>query len=167
MEPARAPATDGGPAERERMGGTGRGMAAAGVLAMLAGARPAVAQSPPCPAPGDSAAASADTARGPLVRIVARVTAAELRLRTRPRAEVRFAGCAPPDTLIVTERVNLPDPVEPGVTYRDVRVGVDIRTHLNVFCPRSDAGADAALERLCDEIRTALAALPEPPEDDG
>jgi hypothetical protein len=83
----------------------------------------------------------------PDVRIRATVTAREVRFATRPRTSVRTLGCA--DTLVVTERVNLPDPVEPGVAYRDVRVGVEIRADLQVTCLLPALAADPALAGLC------------------
>jgi hypothetical protein len=83
----------------------------------------------------------------PDVVIRATATAREVRFSTQPRTAVRTLGCA--DSLIVTERVNLPDPVQPGVTYRDVRVGVEIRADFRITCLLPALAADPALAELC------------------
>jgi hypothetical protein len=76
--------------------------------------------------------ATADSAAD--VRIFARVQASELRFNTRPRADVAALGCAPADTVRVLVRTNIPDPVVPGETYRNVEVAVEIVTRLSVLC---------------------------------
>jgi hypothetical protein len=55
----------------------------------------------------------------PDVEIGASVRARRLRFRSRPRAEVEVRGA---ETESGSERENLPDEVEPGVDYEDVRV---------------------------------------------
>jgi hypothetical protein len=70
-------------------------------------------------------------------------------------------GCAGWDSVVVTERVNLPDPVEPGVTYRDVRIGVEIRSWLDLRCDApSDpsAAADSVPARPIDPCALILGA---------
>ncbi|HEX6037827.1 hypothetical protein, partial [Longimicrobium sp.] len=91
------------------------------------------------------APAAADSLPDVLIRATA--TAREVRFNTQPRTSVRALGCA--DSVIVTERVNLPDPVEPGVTYRDVRVGIEIRADLRITCLLPALAADPALAGLC------------------
>lgn len=149
------------------------GVMAAGAAAVLA-APPARAQTgcAALPAGADSALAAtlaADSTRAPDVVIRASVSARELRFGSRPRATVRTLGCLPLDTVIVTERVNLPDPVEPGVTYRDVRVGIEVRAHLSVLCLPALA-ADPAFAALCappsasaDPAAASPAPAPTPP----
>ncbi|HYR06370.1 MAG TPA: hypothetical protein VEQ60_01300 [Longimicrobium sp.] len=83
--------------------------------------------------------------RAPDLVIIASASAREVRFESEPRATVRLNGCAALDTVIVTERTNLPDPVQPGVTYRDVRVGIEIRGWLSVECIAALAAADPAL----------------------
>lgn len=63
------------------------------------------------------------------VEIGASVTAKRLRFRQKPKTHVEFHGeLHEPEghgelqTASGSERKNLPDEVEPGVTYRDVRV---------------------------------------------
>jgi hypothetical protein len=51
----------------------------------------------------------------PDVEIAALVRAEELRFECKPEVVVRAAE-------VVSERENLPDEVEPGVTYRDIAV---------------------------------------------
>ena len=116
-------------------------------------APPARGQTTACPA-----GAPADSTRAPDVVIVASAQIDELRFEGAPQVRLSLLGC---DSVRVTERRNLPRPVQPGVTYRDVGVGIEIRSWLNVQClPRvAGAGADPALAR-------ALAALcaPAPPD---
>jgi hypothetical protein len=114
----------------------------AAVLAALACA-PAAAQE--CVGIAVNADSARAQGRRPDLLIVASVSAREVRFETQPQAEVRLTGCAALDTVIVTERTNLPDPVQPGVTYRDVRVGIEIRGWLNVQCVAALAAADPAL----------------------
>ena len=54
----------------------------------------------------------------PDIELSARVTARKLRFDSVPETDVRYAG----ESSSVSERENLPDQVEPGVTYRDVQV---------------------------------------------
>jgi hypothetical protein len=112
------------------------------VLAALACA-PAAAQE--CAGLAVNADSARAQGRRPDLLIVASVSAREVRFETQPDAQVRLTGCAALDTVIVTERTNLPDPVQPGVTYRDVRVGIEIRAWLNVECIAALAAADPAL----------------------
>jgi hypothetical protein len=70
----------------------------------------------------------------PDIEIGARATAKRLRFRRKPRTKVEFEGGTRVrandrveevelESDSQTERRNLPDEVEPGVTYRDVEVG--------------------------------------------
>jgi hypothetical protein len=58
----------------------------------------------------------------PDVEIGAVVRAKKLRFRKKPETEVRVEGEPGVDRESGSSRENLPDEVEPGVTYRDVRV---------------------------------------------
>lgn len=62
------------------------------------------------------------TDREPDVEMAASVRAKELRFECKPEVRVRAYADAPASAEHVTERDNLPDEVEPGVTYRDVAV---------------------------------------------
>lgn len=128
----------------------------AAIVAALASA-PAAAQE--CAGPVVNADSARAQGRAPDLLITASVSARELRFESEPRAQVRLAGCAALDTVIVTERTNLPDPVQPGVTYRDVRVGIEIRGWLSVECIAALAAAEPA---LCApvQVRTNLTQPP-------
>jgi hypothetical protein len=56
------------------------------------------------------------------IEIGAAARARRMRFRTKPEAEVEFRGSPEIESDSHTERENLPDEVEPGKTYRDVRV---------------------------------------------
>lgn len=115
------------------------------MAAMLTALACASAAAQECALPGVGADSVDAPERRPDVLIVATVTAAELRFESEPQARLRVNGCELPDAAYVTERTNLPDPVQPGVTYRDVRVGIEIRGWLNVECIAALAAADPAL----------------------
>ena len=63
-----------------------------------------------------------DRVPDPDIEIGAAVRAKKLRFRRVPETKVEFTGESERDQVSVSERENLPDEVEPGVTYRDVRV---------------------------------------------
>lgn len=89
---------------------------------------PGYAQQPatPCPAPR-SLAASTDSAK-PDIAIRARVEMRELRFDSSPQMSLQVFGCPQVDTSRVVVRTNLPQPVQPGVTYRNVVI--DYRLNL-------------------------------------
>jgi hypothetical protein len=60
--------------------------------------------------------------REPDIELGANVRAARLRFGRRPVGEVGFSGDPDSDTASRSDRENLPDEVEPEVTYRDVNV---------------------------------------------
>lgn len=70
-----------------------------------------------------------DRIEDPDIEIGAAVKADRLRFKSKPKTKVEFHGelnerehRAELETSSGSERENLPDEVEPGVTYRDVRV---------------------------------------------
>jgi len=132
---------------------------AAAAAALTAGRASAQAAAP-CAAV-DSA--RSDTA-GAEVRIIASVTIAELRFDARPRATVRTSGCGGTGSPVrVIERRNLPERVEPGVTYRDVYVAVEILGRVESACIAALA-ADASLAGVCaPAARADTARAPPPP----
>jgi hypothetical protein len=130
-------------------------MALAAMLGLASA--PAAAQDACAPLPD---LAARDSTGGALVVVRASASIQELRFESQPRTRVRTTGCAALDSVVVTERVNLPDPVEPGVTYRDVRVGIEIRASLNVACLHPALAADPALAGLCSPAPSASAAPP-------
>jgi hypothetical protein len=62
------------------------------------------------------------TDREPDLEMRAAVRAEKLRFQCVPDVEVRAYADSPADAESGSVRENLPDQVEPGVTYRDVRV---------------------------------------------
>jgi hypothetical protein len=92
------------------------------VVAVLAASAPASAQQQPanCPAPR-SLSLSSDSTK-PDIAIVARVQAAEVRFNSQPQTSLQLFGCPQVDTSRIVVRTNLPSPVQPGVTYRNVVV---------------------------------------------
>lgn len=62
------------------------------------------------------------TDREPDVEISAAVRAKELRFECKPEVDVRAWADSPASAESVSERENLPDELETGVTYRDFAV---------------------------------------------
>ena len=102
--------------------------------------------------PGATITRSGFEERGPAIVLFAEASAREVRFAAQPRISVRLCG-ALMDSVRVIERRNLPDPVQPGVTYRDVYIAVEILGHVRAECladriaGRSSADACAALQR--------------------
>jgi hypothetical protein len=79
--------------------------------------------------------------RGADIELVALVQANELRFDEPPKTEVRFFGEPGHESASGSDRTNLPDNVEPGVTYRNVRV--DYRLASRLAEPESTAREQA------------------------
>jgi hypothetical protein len=62
--------------------------------------------------------------------LVASVEADELRFDEPPETEVRFFGEPGHESASGSDRTNLPEKVEPGVTYRNVRVDYRLASRL-------------------------------------
>lgn len=101
-----------------------------------------LAQQPAVGAPRDSLArdsaraprsSNAVPSQAPAIILRASASAREVRFASQPRIHVRLCGGVL-DSVRVLERRNLPDPVQPGVTYRDVFIAVEILGHLNAEC---------------------------------
>jgi hypothetical protein len=114
----------------------------------------------------DGATCPAAAANESPVRLIARVRAAELVFDSRPQTAILHLGCPPADTVRILRRQNVPDPVQPGVTYRDIDIVFELRTDLTVLCTpllqalldnaRSEAGPSpglAALRSACSSDR--------------
>lgn len=111
-----------------------RRILAAVSAALVLGAAPGRAQAGSLAAQcGAADSLRADTA-GAAVVIRASVSADELRFATQPAAGASVPGCAGVSPVRVTERRNLPERVQPGVTYRDVYVAVEIVGRLDARC---------------------------------
>ena len=66
----------------------------------------------------------------PDVEIAAMVRAEEVRFECEPRVDVRVHADPAADVERVSERDNLPDQIEPGVTYRDIAVAWRVSARL-------------------------------------
>jgi hypothetical protein len=64
------------------------------------------------------------------IELLATVRADELRFDHPPETEVRFFGEPGHESASGSDRTNLPEKVEPGVTYRDVRVDYRLASRL-------------------------------------
>jgi hypothetical protein len=92
-----------------------------------------------------------------------------VRFASQPQISVRLCG-ALTDSVRIIERRNLPDPVQPGVTYRDVYIAVEILGHLNAEClarritaPPAESGPDVCASlRVRDSARAAPGRRPPP-----
>ena len=67
----------------------------------------------------------------PDIEFTADVKARELHFERVPRTEVRFSGHPRRESASGTDRENLPDEVEPGVTYSDPEVRLRIASALD------------------------------------
>jgi hypothetical protein len=142
----------------------------------------------PCPAPeADSTRAPSSTAaqesarrdstarppslsqarEGAAIVLYAAASAREVRFASQPQIRVRLCG-AITDSVRIIERRNLPDPVQPGVTYRDVYIAVEILGHLNAECLARQIRANPAgrLPDVCASLQmrdSARAPVRRPP----
>jgi len=88
----------------------------------------------------------------PDIEFTADVKARELRFEEVPQTEVRFPGRPERESVSGTERENLPEEVEPGITYRDPRVRLRIATALAGDRPGDSTQAERR-EGKSDETR--------------
>jgi hypothetical protein len=71
-----------------------------------------------------------DRPENPDIELTADVKARELRFEEVPETEVRFPGDPERDSVSETEREGVPEEVEPGVTYRNPRIRLQIASAL-------------------------------------
>jgi hypothetical protein len=71
-----------------------------------------------------------DKPENPDIEFTADVKARKLRFEEVPETEVRFPGHPERESASGTDRENLPDEVEPGVTYRNPKVRLRIASAL-------------------------------------
>jgi hypothetical protein len=69
--------------------------------------------------------------REPDVEIAAYARADEVRFECKPEVRVRAYANTPATAESVSERENLPDEVQPGITYRNVSVRWRLAARLN------------------------------------
>ena len=94
--------------------------------------------------------------REPDVEMKFSVRAKELRFEGKPEVDVVAFADAPATAESESERDNLPDEVEPGVTYRDIAVRWRAAAHL---------GEPDWEEALSDELRTRRLSRGAPPQE--
>ena len=92
--------------------------------------------------------------------ITARVTARELRFEKVPNPKVEFTGQPRRETVWEAERENLPDQVQPGVTYRNI--GITLRI-TSIFADIERIVAEALGEIPLSDDAQPQSATPEPP----
>lgn len=76
------------------------------------------------------------------VLLLVGVHADEVRFASQPRVRVRL--CWGGDTVRVVQRDNLPSPIVPGTTYRNVYIAVELLGRINADCLAERIGVGAA-----------------------
>jgi hypothetical protein len=94
----------------------------------------------------------------PDIVLLASVHADQVKFASKPDIRVRL--CWGGDSVRVIERTNLPSPVVPGTTYRNVFINLEILGHVNAACLASkisgqpvDTIASAACAGLSASVR--------------
>jgi hypothetical protein len=124
--------------------------------------------------PGDTTARAAATPGDTLpvaIRLIASVSADEVRFERSPIVCVKLSGDAQLDSVHVLARRNLATPVVRGTTYRDVYVAVEILGRLNADCIAgritgtrpSVAGSDSTSAARCASLGVRTGAGGAPP----
>ncbi len=83
------------------------------------------------------------------IELTASAKAMELEFRETPETEVRFSGSPGHESVSQDARRNLPETVQPGVTYRDVEI--DYRLAARIADGGDNAAGPAERERVGDE----------------
>lgn len=124
--------------------------------------------------PGDSTARVADTTRshadsasfgiggarnGPAdVMLLVGVHADQVTFASQPHVRVRL--CFGGDTLRVVQRDNLPSPVVPGTTYRNVYIAVELIGRVNAECLAQRLGVRSSAEAAQPNPTASAAGAP-------
>lgn len=101
----------------------------------------------------------------PTIVVLAAAQVREVRFAKQPQVLVRLCGAAS-DSVRVIERRNLPDPIQPGTTYRDVYIAVEIIGKLNADCiarritGQADAGGVCASLSARDSTAASIQRRP-------
>jgi hypothetical protein len=83
------------------------------------------------------------------------IHADEVRFAAQPHVRVRL--CWGGDTLRVVQRDNLPSPIVPGTTYRNVYIAVELVGRLNAECLADKIGVGNASPRNAPPTNSAIA----------
>ena len=121
------------------------------------------------PVEGQSAD-SARSAASPTIVLRAEVSAREVRFVKQPEIRVTLVG-GDVDSVRVVERRNLSERVQPGVTYRDVFVAVEVIGKLHAECLAAAIGTrlsalgsrplqDSTTVRPCDAVTGSVRRSP-------
>ena len=109
--------------------------------------------------PADAQSASQPSADSLDLSITANVTARELRFEVVPNPKVEFPGKPERTTVWEAERQNLPRPVEPGVTYRNIGIQLKITS---VFADIDRIVAEALGEVPASDTTAPTPSTPQP-----
>lgn len=93
----------------------------------------------------------------PDIVLLASVHADQVRFASKPDIRVRL--CWGGDSVRIVERTNLPSPVVPGTTYRDVFINLEILGHVNAACIASritGTAADSSARGSCGGLAVGL-----------
>lgn len=85
------------------------------------------------------------------------IHADEVRFAAQPHVRVRL--CRGGDTLRVVQRDNLPSPIVPGTTYRNVYIAVELVGRLNAECLADKIGVGNASSRNARSTSVAAAGM--------
>ena len=123
---------------------------------------PALAQgqSKPQPASKPQEKRQADSSDKADISFTATVKARELRFEVVPNTKVEFTGTQGNDTSSKADRENLPDSVQPGVTYRDIGVRLVIRS---IFPDIDRIVSEALGEKPATDVKPEQKAEPSKP----
>lgn len=94
----------------------------------------------------------------PTVHLLVGVQADEVRFAKQPHVRVRL--CWGGDTLRVVQRDNLPSPVVPGTTYRNVYVAVELIGRVNAECLSNAIGVGNQQTQRAGAAEAAAGAQP-------
>jgi len=97
---------------------------------------------------GDSLSARNNADLKPDVLFRATVRAATLRFESAPAQELKLLGCPARDAFVVTTRTNLPTPVQPGVTYHNAVISIEIRSYVRCLAAAVVKGLCAGADSL-------------------
>jgi hypothetical protein len=89
----------------------------------------------------------------PDIDLFTSVRAKKLRFETVPETQLRFDGEPAHDSQSKVERENLPEEVEPGVTYNDVRVRWSVQQRIVHPTDPDQLGGDSGPERPEEDSR--------------
>jgi hypothetical protein len=95
--------------------------------------------------------------RGDVILLVG-IHADEVRFAKQPHVRVRL--CWGGDTLRVVQRDNLPSPIVPGTTYRNVYIAVELVGRLNAECLADKLGVGNASPQSARATNSAVAGTP-------